>query len=651
MATNLWENADLESGIADWNDGSNSTISSDSSIYWEGAKSLKCVVPSNGTVEFRSDVKYIVEESTIYTVSAYWYVTNADLEMVIVVKDQGGSFINNGLVSGTADTWHRVTCAFQTGAGDTGIKIEFQKEQSAEVGDFYIDGIMLETGSSASTWVDYVEPGTDVAATSGAVVVAGLDATAKADTSLTATAGALTIASLGAAISAATTIAATAGAITLAALNPAVSTGTDINATAGAVAVSSYAATVSAGTTINVSGGGGGDGLWDIGAYIYPVGGGGVTISGNDATVESATGVSAGTGAVAVAGANPTVQAATSLTATTGAVVVAGANPTVTSAISVSSTAGALAVTGYAATVNAGVNIAVSGGGGGDGLWDIGAYIYPVGGGGVTISGNAATVQAGTGVNATTGAVTVAALGATVQASTSITSTTGALAVAGVNPSITSTTAIDATTGALVISGAAATVQASTSLEATTGALVIAALGTAVSAATTVAATAGTVAVADYNASVRQQVEGQFNMFYDLADHLGQQLHNFGGDTFKVGLIDGSIVPAQTSAAAWGTFSSSEVSGTGYSAGGVALSGASFNEASGTATFDATDTTFSYNAAGPEDARYAILYNDSDATTPKAAIGWLDLGTEVSLRDGDLVLQWAGDGIHQIAPV
>jgi len=171
MATNLWENADLESGIADWNDGLNSTISSDSSIYWEGAKSLKCVVPSNGTVEFRSDVKYIVEESTIYNVSAYWYVTNADLEMVIVVKDQDGNFINNGLVSGTADTWHRVTCAFQTGAGDTGIKIEFQKFGStSEVGDFYIDGVMAEIGSSTSSWVNYPSGPTDTE-----LVVADID--------------------------------------------------------------------------------------------------------------------------------------------------------------------------------------------------------------------------------------------------------------------------------------------------------------------------------------------------------------------------------------------------------------------------------------------------------------------------------------------
>ena len=62
---------------------------------------------------------------------------------------------------------------------------------------------------------------------------------------------------------------------------------------------------------------------------------------------------------------------------------------------------------------------------------------------------------------------------------------------------------------------------------------------------------------------------------------------------------------------------------------------------------DADDAEWSMNAAGPEDARYAIIYNDSDVTTPKAAIGYMDLGGDVSLRQGDITLKWAGTGIHR----
>jgi len=141
---------------------------------------------------------------------------------------------------------------------------------------------------------------------------------------------------------------------------------------------------------------------------------------------------------------------------------------------------------------------------------------------------------------------------------------------------------------------------------------------------------------------------GDFYLFNDYADHLGEKIHDFNSHTFKVGLVTSTAAPTQSSVAAWGTFSGNEVSGTGYTPGGNALAGTSFNEAAGTATFDANDLTFLYNAAGPTNARYAIIYNDSDTTTPKAAIGYMDFGEDKSLQDGDLKLQWAGTGIHRV---
>jgi len=163
---------------------------------------------------------------------------------------------------------------------------------------------------------------------------------------------------------------------------------------------------------------------------------------------------------------------------------------------------------------------------------------------------------------------------------------------------------------------------------------------------TDVDATLGTVTVAGYAAVVG--VGGAFYLFDDYVDHLGEEIHNFSTDTIKVGLVTSTAAPTQGSVAAWGTFSPNEVSGTGYTPGGNALAGTSWNEAGGTATFDANDLTFSYNAAGPTNARYAIIYNDSDVTTPKAAIGFLDLGGTRSLQNAGLKLQWAGTGIHRI---
>jgi len=168
----------------------------------------------------------------------------------------------------------------------------------------------------------------------------------------------------------------------------------------------------------------------------------------------------------------------------------------------------------------------------------------------------------------------------------------------------------------------------------------------------TTRAAKGALTIADYNATVSEgagAAAGDFYLFEEFAADFGLGIHDFssGGNTFKAALINDTLAPTQAASAAWGTFSANEVSGTGYSAGGATLASQSYNEVDGVGTFDADDVEWSMNAAGPTDARYLVIYNDSDATTPKATVGWMDLGGDVSLRQGDIVAKWAGTGIHR----
>ena len=134
--------------------------------------------------------------------------------------------------------------------------------------------------------------------------------------------------------------------------------------------------------------------------------------------------------------------------------------------------------------------------------------------------------------------------------------------------------------------------------------------------------------------------------FEEFGLDLGSKVHNLASDTFKVGLIDNTATEpvAGTATPRWADFSGNEVSGTGYSAGGAALTGTTYTEAAGVSTFDDTvNVSWSQNAAGPTNVYWAVLYNDTAAADQ--AVGFLDMGGPVSLVDGDISITWNASGI------
>lgn len=113
---------------------------------------------------------------------------------------------------------------------------------------------------------------------------------------------------------------------------------------------------------------------------------------------------------------------------------------------------------------------------------------------------------------------------------------------------------------------------------------------------------------------------------------LFQAIHDFVNDIFKVALYSSSAtLNADTTAYS----SSGEISGTGYSAGGIAVSGITISSADNIAYIDFDDPSWT-NASFT--ARGALLYNSSKANR---AVGVLDFGadkTAVTTRPFTLVL-------------
>jgi len=106
--------------------------------------------------------------------------------------------------------------------------------------------------------------------------------------------------------------------------------------------------------------------------------------------------------------------------------------------------------------------------------------------------------------------------------------------------------------------------------------------------------------------------------------------HNFTastGNTFKLALYDNS---ASFTAATTAYTTSNEISGSGYSAGGSALTNVTPTSSSTTAFTDFDDLTFS---TATITARGALIYNDTAAGDPSVVV--LDFGGDKTSTAGD----------------
>lgn len=146
---------------------------------------------------------------------------------------------------------------------------------------------------------------------------------------------------------------------------------------------------------------------------------------------------------------------------------------------------------------------------------------------------------------------------------------------------------------------------------------------------------------------------GDFTLFNEFPEQLGDEGHLFSSDTLKLGIVDATLTPlANIATPTWGDFSANEVTTTAgyvgdYVAGGVALTSLTWTPSGGTTTLDAANISLAQDAAGFTDGRWGILYNDTNATD--MAIGFVDFGAAVSEVAGPIAINWNESGILTVA--
>ena len=166
---NLWPNADLESGIADWTSKDAGTLLHSSTRAWQETYSLEIDTNAESYAGATSDEK-AVDESTQYTLSFYYWINDSGVDFRVYITDQDSNFLFGETIAGaTSGSWVRHTAGvITTGAGDTGVVLQFSQHETTIDTLIYIDAIQLETGGTANTWENY-SSGIEFAATVAAV--------------------------------------------------------------------------------------------------------------------------------------------------------------------------------------------------------------------------------------------------------------------------------------------------------------------------------------------------------------------------------------------------------------------------------------------------------------------------------------------------
>ena len=113
-------------------------------------------------------------------------------------------------------------------------------------------------------------------------------------------------------------------------------------------------------------------------------------------------------------------------------------------------------------------------------------------------------------------------------------------------------------------------------------------------------------------------------------------------DTIKVALLNNSHT-FTASDDVWGDVSANEISATGYTAGGDALTTKSVTQAA-TTKFDADDTV--WTITGAMSTYHAVIV---DVTATSNLMASIDFGGEQTVTDANFTIKWHADGIITLA--
>lgn len=137
-------------------------------------------------------------------------------------------------------------------------------------------------------------------------------------------------------------------------------------------------------------------------------------------------------------------------------------------------------------------------------------------------------------------------------------------------------------------------------------------------------------------------------LYGQVFNHAFSKRIDWANDTIKVMLLSSSYTPNQDAHAYLADVEGSQVTGTGYSAGGAVLANATLAYDAGTNVFklDADDVTFANSTIT---ARYAVVYDDTGASSAtKPLVAFFDFTTDQSSVNGNFTITWDATGMARV---
>lgn len=125
----------------------------------------------------------------------------------------------------------------------------------------------------------------------------------------------------------------------------------------------------------------------------------------------------------------------------------------------------------------------------------------------------------------------------------------------------------------------------------------------------------------------------------------GTSVIDFDTDTLKVMLVTSGYTP-DVNAHDFANDVTSEVSVSGYSAGGKALTGLTVvsDSANGWINVDASDIAWSIPSGSTLTTRAAVIYKSLATLTLSPLIAYIDFGSDQVASNGNLTIQWSSSG-------
>lgn len=143
---------------------------------------------------------------------------------------------------------------------------------------------------------------------------------------------------------------------------------------------------------------------------------------------------------------------------------------------------------------------------------------------------------------------------------------------------------------------------------------------------------------------------GKWKLYDTAKVNIGDGVIDLGSHTFKLALFTSSSNANTLTNGTLASLTNQVAGANGYTTGGNTLSGVTWTQTGGVATFDASDTTWTATG-GSITARFGVIYDDTSATKALLCVCLLDTApADVTATAGNtLTIQFNASGIFTLS--